>query len=193
MSQNSNFAAYKLLNCLFIKISKKHLKTKIFFLPKPLTLSLFVRKRPYLTRNIFLSFFWIFRLILLTLLNLSYCLDTNQIWGKVFKNWPSKICGRQPLKIWSDMVCWGKPYLFKFFKCCLPQTLLGPFLNTLSHILLFWIVFSFPIAAVSKSDWCGNDSCFILSVCRKYFDQCFWFERTFMLDWHCLDYLLLVR
>ena len=24
---------------------------------------------------------------------------------KVFKNRPSKICGRQPLKIWSDMVC----------------------------------------------------------------------------------------
>ena len=36
-----------------------------------------------------------------------------KIWDKVFKNEPSKICGRQPLKI-----------------------LLGPFLNTLSHILL---------------------------------------------------------
>ena len=34
------------------------------------------------------------------------------IWGKVFKNESSKICGRQPLKI-----------------------LLGPFLNALSRIL----------------------------------------------------------
>ena len=28
----------------------------------------------------------------------------------------------------------GRPYPFKFFKGCLPQILLGPFLNTLSHI-----------------------------------------------------------
>ena len=30
----------------------------------------------------------------------------------------------------------GRPYPFKFFKGCLPQILLGPFLNTLSHLLL---------------------------------------------------------
>ena len=36
------------------------------------------------------------------------------MWDKVFKNGPSKICGRQPLK---------------FFKGCLPQILLGPLLN----------------------------------------------------------------
>ena len=35
-------------------------------------------------------------------------------------------------KIWSDMVC--RPYHFKIFEGCLPQILLGPFLNTLSHI-----------------------------------------------------------
>ena len=45
-----------------------------------------------------------------------------------------KICGRQPLKIWSDKVCLGGPYHFKFFKDCLPEILLGPFLNTLSKI-----------------------------------------------------------
>ena len=28
----------------------------------------------------------------------------------------------------------SRPYPFKFFKGCLPQILLGPFLNTLSHI-----------------------------------------------------------
>ena len=32
------------------------------------------------------------------------------------------------------MVCLSKQYLFKFFEGCLPQLLLGPLLNTLSHI-----------------------------------------------------------
>ena len=34
------------------------------------------------------------------------------------------------------VVCWGRPYHFKFFKGCLPQILLGPFLNTLSQMFL---------------------------------------------------------
>ena len=34
------------------------------------------------------------------------------------------------------MVCLSRPYHFKFFKDCLPQILLGPFLNTLSNIAL---------------------------------------------------------
>ena len=50
--------------------------------------------------------------------------------GKEFKNGPNKICGRQPLKNLSDMVCLGRPYHFKFFKGCLPQILLGSLLNT---------------------------------------------------------------
>ena len=29
------------------------------------------------------------------------------------------------------MICLSRPYPFKFFKGCLPQTLLGPFLNNL--------------------------------------------------------------
>ena len=32
------------------------------------------------------------------------------------------------------MVYLSRPYHFKFFKGCLPQILLGPFLNTLSQI-----------------------------------------------------------
>ena len=39
------------------------------------------------------------------------------------------------------MVCLGRPYQFKFFKSCLPQVLLGPFLNTLTHMfgtVEFW-------------------------------------------------------
>ena len=34
------------------------------------------------------------------------------------------------------MTCLGRPHPFKFFKGCFPQTLLGPFLNTLTHILV---------------------------------------------------------
>ena len=46
---------------------------------------------------------------------------------QIFKNGPSKTCGRQPLKNLKE---YG---LFKqSFKGCLPQILLDPFLNTLS-------------------------------------------------------------
>ena len=34
------------------------------------------------------------------------------------------------------MFCLGRPYRFKFFNGCLPQILLGPFLNTLPNIVL---------------------------------------------------------
>ena len=40
-------------------------------------------------------------------------------------------------KIWSDMICLSRPCHFKFFKGCLPQISLGPFLNTLSQIQLW--------------------------------------------------------
>ena len=79
---------------------------------------------------------------------------------KVFKDGPSEIRGKQLLKnlkwfglllknlkwygsMWSDMVViWSdmvviddlKWHHFKFFKGCLPQILLGPFLNTLPHM-----------------------------------------------------------
>ena len=43
------------------------------------------------------------------------------IWDKVFKNGPSKICGRQP---------------FKILKAVFHKILLGPFLNTLPHLIL---------------------------------------------------------
>ena len=71
--------------------------------------------------------------ILLDISKKEECID-NQM-GKVFKNGPSKICRRQPLKIWSDKVC-----LSKFFKGCLPQILLSLFLNTLPQIILqsYW-------------------------------------------------------
>ena len=55
---------------------------------------------------------------------------------KVFKNGPSKICGRQLFKNLKRYR--GRPhglplYRFKFFKGCLLKILLGPSLNTLTH------------------------------------------------------------
>ena len=60
----------------------------------------------------------------------------NNIWAKVFKNGPNKICGRQPLKNLKLYDLWSRPYHFNFFKGSLPQILLGPFLNTLPHFFL---------------------------------------------------------
>ena len=53
------------------------------------------------------------------------------IWKKVFKNGPSKICWRQPQQTIS----------LQIFKGCLPYILLGPLLNTLSHIRLYVMEF----------------------------------------------------
>ena len=54
----------------------------------------------------------------------------THIWGKIFKNGPSEICGRQP-----------------FFKGCLPEVSLGSFVNTLSQIFFLncfcWFVGKF--------------------------------------------------
>ena len=54
------------------------------------------------------------------LLQIIFVLKSN-IWDKVLKSGLSKFCG-----------C--RPYPFKFFKGCLLQNLLSPFLNTLSHM-----------------------------------------------------------
>ena len=40
----------------------------------------------------------------------------SNIWDKVFKNGPNKICERQPLKNLRDMVCLSRPYFIKFLK-----------------------------------------------------------------------------
>ena len=58
----------------------------------------------------------------------------SNIWDKVFKSGPSKICGRQPLKTSNGYGCLSRPYHFKFFKGCLLQILLGPLLNTFFHL-----------------------------------------------------------
>ena len=51
-------------------------------------------------------------------------------WDKIFKNGPSKILGRQPLKNLKGC----RPYPFIFFKGCLLQILLCPFLDTLFQV-----------------------------------------------------------
>ena len=38
-------------------------------------------------------------------------------------------------KIWKDMVCLSTPYHAKRFEGCLPQILLGPFLNILTQMI----------------------------------------------------------
>ena len=38
-------------------------------------------------------------------------------------------------KIWKDMVCLSTPYHVKRFEGCLPQILLGPFLNILTQMI----------------------------------------------------------
>ena len=50
--------------------------------------------------------------------------SSDEIGVKVFKNGPSKLSPRQPLK---------------FFKGCLPKILLGPFLNILTRVKMYLI------------------------------------------------------
>ena len=75
---------------------------------------------------------WNFSCTRVSIPGINRCSD---IWVMVFKNGLGKICGRQPLKNWTDMVCLGRSYHYKFFKGCLPQILLGwiPCPNTLGH------------------------------------------------------------
>ena len=58
---------------------------------------------------------------------------------QVFKSRPSKICGRHSLKNLK-----GQAIPFNFFKSCLPQILLGPFLNTELHFRL-WLDANFTM------------------------------------------------
>ena len=83
---------------------------------------------------------------------------------QVLKNGPSKICERQPLKNLKE---------YSLLQSCLPQIWLGPFLNTLSLILILDSGKSILNAIRSPLKWVpelllGNNrfrwSCFYLSV-----------------------------
>ena len=56
------------------------------------------------------------------------------IWDKVFRNEPSKICGRQPLKYLKGYGLLRQTISLQMFTGCLPQILLGQFFKTLSRI-----------------------------------------------------------
>ena len=59
------------------------------------------------------------------------------IWDKVFKSGPSKICERQPLKSLKGHGLLKQTIsLQTFWRSCLPQILLGPLLNTLTHLYI---------------------------------------------------------
>ena len=47
----------------------------------------------------------------------------------------SETCGTRYLRM-DQVKSIGRPYHFKLFKGCLPQILLGPFLNTLPHMIM---------------------------------------------------------
>ena len=82
------------------------------------------------------------------------------LWDKVFKNGPSEIRGRQPLK---KLKRYGllrqtiSQYHFKCFKGCLQEIVLDPLLNILSHIFFpdlvrgdLYISFLFLYKRISK-------------------------------------------
>ena len=62
--------------------------------------------------------------------NFTYALDGSR-YSRID---PVKFVENSLLKNWTDMVCLGRSYHFKYFKGCLPQILLGPFLNTLTQM-----------------------------------------------------------
>ena len=69
---------------------------------------------------------------LILTVNIDFALSI--IWDKVFKNRPSKLCGRQPLKNLKGYGKLKQTIPFKVFKGCFSQILLGSFLNTLLHM-----------------------------------------------------------
>ena len=62
--------------------------------------------------------------------------EKRNIWDKVFRDGPSKTCGRQPLKNWKGHGLLKQTIHLHIFLDCLSQILLSLFLNTLPHIAL---------------------------------------------------------
>ena len=56
---------------------------------------------------------------------------------QVFKSGLRKVCGRQSLQSFNAYGLLKQSISLEIFKSCLPQNLLSPFLNTLSHIILY--------------------------------------------------------
>ena len=62
-------------------------------------------------------------------------------WDNVFKNRQSKICESQALNNLNRYGLFKFTLLLEFFKGCLPQNLLGGFLNTRSQMMKLKIIF----------------------------------------------------
>ena len=62
------------------------------------------------------------------------------IWVKVFKNGPKYLWKTAFKKFQTNQICLGRPYHFKISKGCLPQILLGPFLNTLTNLFVNFLL-----------------------------------------------------
>ena len=111
----------------------------------------------------------------------------------------------------------SKPYSFKFFKGCLPQIFLGPFLNTWYHLvpmsifmkhkrsykawwklLLSSLKTFFDTATFDTTFTCHKDPriCKLLSICnrKKYYKRTAWlfavfFISHFLENWRSLIFL----
>ena len=83
------------------------------------------------------------------------------IWDKALKNGPSKICGRQPLKTWSDMVCLRRPYY------PVPNNSPPP------RLLIFGFFVGLPLSYLdpSPSSPVITFSGFLLQVCQRLLKQ----------------------
>ena len=78
-------------------------------------------------------------------------LTLNHIWDKVFKNGPSKISGRQPLKNLKGYGLLKQAIRCKFFIGCHAQISLGPFSNTLSQSILLILKNQNPFCPTSTN------------------------------------------
>ena len=91
------------------------------------------------------------------------------IWDKVFKNGTSKICERQPFKILKG---YGLLLADHTPEDCRPQILLGPFMNTLSHISITIVQLKLKVLAqkgcglnISSIVWCKFTTSTYFTVC----------------------------
>ena len=84
------------------------------------------------------------------------------------------------------MVYLGRPYHFKFFNGCLPQNLIGPFVSSLTHILLLiytagfsdinilLLIYTAGFSDIKSEEICENissikENCkFLHTVCKYY-------------------------
>ena len=93
-------------------------------------------------------------------------LSPENIWDKVFKIGPNKICERQPLNDFEGIKTY--PISLEIFKSCHPQILLGPLLNTLYHISLSIHYFNWMGFRIRTSSTRTTNVCFLCSKRNKW-------------------------